>query len=63
ARPRLGARHGRVTVGPVLSVRERWQALAPADGPAVRPADRPAARRLIADLGDRMRHAFEQALI
>jgi 1-acyl-sn-glycerol-3-phosphate acyltransferase len=59
ARPRLGARHGRITVGTPLSVSERWSRLAPAPGQSTRHAE----RDLIAALTEDIRRAFEAALI
>jgi hypothetical protein len=59
ARPRLGARHARITVGPVLSVSERWRRLAPTPGQSTRRAE----RDLIAGLTEDIRRAFEAALI
>lgn len=58
ARPRLGARHARITVGPELSVSERRR-LAPAPGQSTRRAE----RDLIAGLTEDIRRAFEAALI
>ena len=59
ARPRLGARHARITVGPTLSVSERWRRLAPTPGQSTRRAE----RDLIAGLTEDIRRAYEAALI